>query len=88
MLGKKNAESYRGQCPRHFQKSYGKKFNVSFIGTGPYIEYKPVRGSEFRIVKLLAERFKFVPQFIPVKSYDIVEQNGTKFGLMHEVTIS
>ena len=85
MLGKTNAQSYRGQCPKHFQKPYGRKLNVSFIGTGPYIKYKPLGGSEFRIVNLLAERFRFVPNFIPVRSYDIVEQNGRKLGLLYEV---
>ena len=88
MLGQKNAVSYHGQCPKHFQKPYGKTLNVSFIGTGPYIIYKPLSGSEFHVVRLLAERFKFVPKFIPAKSVDIVEQNGTKFGLLHQVRFS
>ena len=67
------------------QKPHGKVINISFIGTKPYITYNPIGGSEFLIVKILANKFKFVPKFIPEKSFDIVNYNGSLSGMFHSV---
>ena len=67
------------------QKPHGKEINISFIGVKPYITYNPIGGTEFLIVKILANKFKFIPKFIPEKSYDIVNHNGTPYGMFHRV---
>ena len=85
VLGKTHAQTYNGLCPDHFQKPHGKELKISFIGTGPYINYNPIGGSEFLLVKILAEKFKFTPKFIAERSYDIIEQNGTFYGMLHRV---
>ena len=51
----------------------------------PYISYNPIGGSEILIVKILANKFKFIPKYIPETSYDAVNQNGTFSGMMHRV---
>ena len=85
VLGKTHGQTYNGLCRGQFQKPYGKELKISFIGTGPYINYNPIGGSEFLLVKILAEKFKFKPNFIAERSYDIVEQNGTFYGMLHRV---
>ena len=61
--------------------------NISFIGTKPYITYNPIGGSEFHVVKILSEKFKFIPKFIPERSFDIVNHNGTLSGMFHKVRV-
>ena len=68
------------------QKPYGKEINISFIGIPPYITYNPIGGSEFVIVKILSEIFQFIPKFIPEKTFDTVEHNGTFSGMLHRVS--
>ena len=85
VLGKRYAQTYNGLCPHHTQTPYGKELKISFIGVGPYINYDPIGGSEFLIVKILAEKFKFRPKFIPERAYDMVEQKGTFYGMLHSV---
>ena len=85
VLGKTHAHIYNGLCPGHFQTPYGKELKVSFIGIEPYINYHPIGGSEFLTVKILAEKFKFKPKFIPAKAFDTIEQNGTFYGMLHRV---
>ena len=72
-------------CPDHFQIPYRKVLNVSFIGVRPYIIYEPIGGSDFLVVKILANKFRFKPEFIPEKAYDMVEHNGTSYGMLHRV---
>ena len=85
VLGKRHAQTYNGLCPHHTQTPYGKELKISFIGVGPYINYDPIGGSEFLIVKILAEKFKFRSKFIPERAYDMVEQKGTFYGMLHSV---
>ena len=84
-LGKKNAEPYNGKCPKHLQSTNGKELKISFIGTKPYIFYNPVGGSDFLVVKILAKKFRFSPKFIPERSYDMVRNNGTTYGMLYRV---
>ena len=84
-LGKTNAELYSGQCPKHLQSTHGKDLKISFIGTKPYISYNPVGGSDFIVVKILAKKFRFSPKFIPERSYDMVRNNGTTYGMLYQV---
>ena len=62
---------------------------IFFIGTVPYIKYPKdfgkLGGSEFLVMKLLAMKHKFIPKLLPAKSFDIVENNGTHYGLLYQV---
>ena len=51
----------------------------------PFISYNPVGGSDFLVVKILAKKFGFSPKFIPEKSYDIVRNNSTTYGMLYRV---
>ena len=84
-LGKTNAELYSGQCPKHLQSTHGKDLKISFIGIKPYISYNPAGGSDFLVVKILAKKFRFSPKFIPERSYDMVRNNGTTYGMLYKV---
>ena len=82
-----HAEPYSGPCPMQLQSPHGKKLKISFIGGEPYITYNPIGGSEFLVVKILAQKFQFIPEFIPERSYDIVRNNGTTYGMLFRVRI-
>ena len=64
-LGKMYAEVVGGLCPGHMQEPQGKELNTSYIGLTPHINYNPISGSDFAFVKILAEKFQFVPNLIP-----------------------
>ena len=85
VLGQTHGQTYNGLCPGHFQTPYGKELKISFIGIRPYINYDPIGGSEFLIVKILAEKFKFTAKFIPERAADIVNKNGKFYGELHRV---
>ena len=88
-LGKKYALIFHGTCPVHLQQPANKVLTIFFIGPPPFIKYPKDYGkwggSEFLVMKLLAKKHKFTPNLLPAKSFDIVETNGTKHGLMHQV---
>ena len=84
-LGKNHAVPYIGPCPKHLGNPYGKELKISFIGGKPYISYNPVGGSDFLVVKILAKKFRFSPKFIPERSYDIVINNKTTYGMLYQV---
>ena len=84
-LGKTNAELYSEQCPKHLQSTHGKELKISFIGSEPYISYNTVGGSDFLVVNILAKKFRFSPKFIPERSYDIVINNKTTYGMLYQV---
>ena len=85
-LEKTHAVPYIGPCPKHLGNPYGKELKISFIGFEPYISYNPVGGSDFQVVKILAKKFRFSPKFIPERSYDIVKNNSTTYGMMYRVS--
>ena len=85
VLGKNFAEEYRGICPSQVQEPFQKTLNISFFGVPPYINYNPVGGSDFLVTKLLAEKFKFIPKFIPAKSWDSYQEKKTTYGMVHWV---
>ena len=85
-LGKMYAQVYPGVCPLHLQEPFGKKLNISFIGPTPFITYNPVGGSAFIVMSMLANKYKFIPNYIPAKGFGIVEKNNTKFGMLYKVT--
>ena len=87
-MGKKKAEEYSGLCPSHVQEPFGKTLHVSFIGPQPYVIYNPLGGCDFVITKLLAKKLGFIPKFIPAKSYDIIQKNLTKYGMIHQVRLT
>ena len=84
-LGKTNAELYSEQCPKHLQSTHGKELKISFIGSEPYKSYNIVGGSDFLVVNILAKKFRFSPKFIPERSYDMVRNNGTTYGMLYQV---
>ena len=60
---------------------------MSYIGTKPYIDYNPLGGIDVLIVNMLAEKFKFQPEYIPERAYDVVKENGTMYGMLHRVRL-
>ena len=86
-LGKVYAEKHRGVCPKHLQEPAGKTLKVSFIGSQPYIAYNPIRGSDFIVTNLLAKKFQFFPKYSPARSWGIVKENDTSYGMVHWVSL-
>ena len=84
-MGRIHAEPYIGPCPKPLQNPSGKELKISFIGGEPYIKYNPIGGSDFLVVKILAEKFGFIPKFMPERSYDIVKNNETTYGMLFRV---
>ena len=90
VLGKMFAEIRTGLCPWILQHPVGKKIPISFIGPRPYVVYptptKPtISGSEFLVIKVLAQKFKFLPDFKPARAYDITKKNGSTYGMVWSV---
>ena len=87
VLGKEHPQIHSGPCPWHLQSPLRKKLSISFIGLEPYIRYRPtIGGSDFELIKILAKRYRFLPQFIPERSYDSIEINGTFSGMVYSVS--
>ena len=84
-LGKMYADKHMGVCPLHLQEPFGKRLNISFIGTLPFITYNPIGGSDFIVTRLLAEKFQFIPKYIPARILDKFEENGSSYGMVHTV---
>ena len=85
VLGKMRAQLVKGVCPRHLQSPFGKQIKVSFIGPRPFVNYNPIGGSDFIIMKLLAKKFRFMPRFIPERRIEAIFPNGTTYGLIYSV---
>ena len=80
------AEVRPGLCPWILQHPVGKKITISFIGTQPYIKYRPtIGGSEFLVIKMLAEKFRFLPDFKPERAFDVTKKNGSTYGMVWSV---
>ena len=88
-LGKKYVQIHQGFCPLHLQKPANKELKIFFIGAHPFVKYPKdfgkLGGSEFLVMNLLAMKHKFIPNLRPAKSMDIVETNGTQYGLVYQV---
>ena len=87
-LGKTHAVLRNRLCSKELENPYGKELKISFIGQSPFISYSPVGGSDVLVVNMLAEKFKFIPKFIPERSYDRVISNGTTYGMLYRVKLS
>ena len=61
-------QEYKGVCPLHFQQPPGKTLNISFIGFPPFVTYNPRGGSAFILIAMLANKYGFIPNYIPAKS--------------------
>ena len=85
VLGKMYAQVYRGMCPWHTESPLQKEIKVSFFGTPPYITRNPMGGTDFTVTRLFAKKHGFIPEFIPAKTVDVVNSNGTKSGMFHQV---
>ena len=72
----------------HFQEPFGKTLSIAFVGYPPFISYDPVGGSDFMVIKLLANKYQFIPKFTPARSWDdIHRENKTKiYGMVHWVS--
>ena len=86
-LGKKYAEGIKGPCPSHMQQPFGKTLKISFIGTPPYVNYNPLGGSDFLVTEILANKFHFIPKFIPSKSVDAIQDNEESSSKVYQVKI-
>ena len=86
ILGKRYAQIFNGACPKDSQNPSGKLLNISFIGPPPMITYKPVGGSDFLLIQLLAEKFRFIPKFVQEKFKNMVKNNGTYHGMVYSVS--
>ena len=73
-------------CPKGLQNPHGKELNISFIGPPPFVTYKPVGGSDFLLIQLLAEKFRFIPKFVQEKAKNMVKSNGTNYGMVNTVS--
>ena len=69
-LGKQHAELLNGNCPRYLQHPSGKSLPVSFVGTLPFITYNPIGGRDLMVIAVLAKKFRFLPNLIPMASFD------------------
>ena len=62
------------------------------MGVAPFIIYNRVGGiyggSDFIVMAMLATKYKFIPNYIPAKGFGIVEENNTKFGMLHRVSLA
>ena len=67
------------------QNPAGKSIKISFIGPPPHITYNPIGGSDFLIIRLLADKLNFMPKFVPELSYDIMNINGRMVGMANAV---
>ena len=75
VLGRRYPEIYRADCPVGLKSPMGKKLQVSFAGSKPYVQLNPSGGSDFDIINLLAKKFKFLPQFTPeFPSHEMVKK--------------
>ena len=84
-LGKRYAERIKGSCPFHMQLPFGKTLNISFIGSPPYVIYNPLGGSDFLVTKILAKKFHFIPNFIPSKNNDAIQDNDASSSNVYQV---
>lgn len=85
ILGEMYAQEYVGVCPSHFQEPFGKTLNISFISVPPWITYNPLGGSDIIVTKILAQKYHFIPKYIPARSFDKVEENNRTYGMVHWV---
>ena len=85
-LGKIYAEVRLGLCPANLQDPEEKTIPVSFIGPQPYIKYKPtIGGSDFLVLMMLAQKFKFKPDFKQELAIDLTRKNGSTYGMVWTV---
>ena len=85
-MGQRYAQIFDRACPKDLENPHGKELNISFIGTIPFITYKPVGGSDFLLIQLLAEKFRFIPKFVQEKAKEMVKSNGTNYGMAYAVS--
>ena len=83
VLGKKHAQLFNGVCPLHTVNPNGKKLQISYGGTRPYVmTYNPISGSDYSLTRLLAKKHGFIPSFI-----SLVESNLTRVSLVKNTTL-
>ena len=96
MLGQIHPVSVEGICPAHFQSPNNKVLSISYIGDAPFIRFgsltgdsgvpTAIGGSEFLVVKVLAEKFRFTPKFRFGEYYShITTEDGEWLGIVAQV---
>ena len=91
VMGKQHAVPNPGSlCPWIYNHPLGKQLPISFIGPAPYVKYPTpenpnIGGSEFQVIKILAEKFRFLPKPIPEKAFDVVKTNTSTYGMLYSV---
>ena len=66
-LGEKHAKLHLGMCPSMWQKPFGKELGICFVGQPPHIK-QPIGGSDFRVLEIFADKFSFLPNYMPKES--------------------
>ena len=52
----------------------------------PFIKYVPkIGGCDFKVIEIMAKKFRFLPIPIPERSFDAVETSGTISGMVYWV---
>ena len=66
-LGEKHAKLHLGMCPLMWKKPFGKELGICFAGAHPYIK-QPIGGSDFHVLEMFADKFSFLPNYMPKES--------------------
>ena len=48
---------------------------MSFVGTYPFITYNPIGGRDLKVIAALAKKFRFLPNLIPMATFDGMAQH-------------
>ena len=75
-------------CPNYLD---GRTLRISYMGYLPFVGYwwDPVDGADFRIVRLLAEKFNFKSKMNRSDTFGSYNKETGKWnGLVHEVRVS
>ena len=74
-MGTQYAELRDGNCPWHLQHLSGKSLPISFVGTYPFITYNPIGGRDLKVIAALAKKLRFLPNLIPMATFDGMAQH-------------
>ena len=79
------AEEFKGSCPSHLQEPSGKTLNISFLSNPPYVIYNSLVGSDFLVIKILANKFRFNPKFIFSKYLVALDTDEASSSMVYQV---
>ena len=94
MLGQTYPILVEGFCPTHLQSPRNKVLPISYIGDPPFIRFDSFTGqsggltggSDFLVIKVLAQKFSFTPKFRFGEYYShITTEDGDWLGMVAQV---